>query len=101
MNTVDGYAMSSWESGYGDFVMRPDLSTLRRVPWHEGTVLLMCDLARRRRARRSWLRRATSCGRRPTGWQARGWQAMVGTELEFMRVPRHLRGRVLAAGTST
>ena len=44
MNTVGGYAMSSWESGYGDFVMRPDLSTLRRVPWHEGTVLLMCDL---------------------------------------------------------
>ena len=44
MNTVGGYAMSSWESGYGDFVMRPDLSTLRRVPWHEATVLLMCDL---------------------------------------------------------
>src|ERR1700690_2740076 len=44
MNPVGGYAMSSWESGYGDFVMRPDLSTMRRVPWHEATVLLMCDL---------------------------------------------------------
>jgi glutamine synthetase len=33
MNTVDGYAMSSWERGYGDFAMRPDLSTLRPVPW--------------------------------------------------------------------
>src|SRR5689334_22983577 len=44
MNTVDGYAMSSWERGYGDFVLRPDLSTLRRVPWHEGTVLLLADL---------------------------------------------------------
>src|ERR1700760_4127744 len=32
MNTVDGYAMSSWSSGYGDFVMKPDFRTLRRVP---------------------------------------------------------------------
>lgn len=44
MNTVDGYAMSSWELGYGDFVMRPDLSTLRLVPWHEATALVLCDL---------------------------------------------------------
>ena len=35
MNTVDGYAMSSWERGYGDFVMAPDMATLRRLPWHE------------------------------------------------------------------
>src|SRR5947209_7825411 len=35
MNTVDGYAMSSWERGYGDFVLRPDVTTLRLVPWHE------------------------------------------------------------------
>ena len=35
MNTVGGYEMSSWEKGYGDFQMRPDLSTLARVPWHE------------------------------------------------------------------
>ena len=33
MNTVDGYAMSSWDSGYGDMVMRPDMSTLRLLPW--------------------------------------------------------------------
>src|ERR1700761_1057455 len=45
MNTVDGYAMSSWESGYGDFVLVPDMSTLRRLPWHPGTVLLLADLA--------------------------------------------------------
>src|ERR671935_1313228 len=44
MNTVDGYAMSSWSRGYGDFVFRPDLATLRRVPWHEGTALVHCDL---------------------------------------------------------
>ena len=45
MNTVEGYAMSSWERGYGDFVMRPDLDTLRDVPWHDGTALVMADLA--------------------------------------------------------
>jgi len=44
MNTVDGYAMSSWERGYGDFVLRPDLATLRMVPWHEGTALVLCDV---------------------------------------------------------
>src|SRR4029453_17203291 len=45
MNTVSGYEMSSWERGYGDFVMKPDFDTLRPIPWHDGTVLLMADLA--------------------------------------------------------
>jgi glutamine synthetase len=44
MNTVDGYAMSSWDLGYGDFVLRPDLRTLRLVPWHEGTAMVQCDV---------------------------------------------------------
>src|SRR3954451_4985790 len=44
MNTVDGYAMSSWSRGYGDFEMKPDLDTLRPVPWPPATVHLMADL---------------------------------------------------------
>src|SRR5919107_6313508 len=44
MNTVDGYEMSSWERGYGDFEMVPDLATLRRIPWHEKTALCLADL---------------------------------------------------------
>ena len=44
MDTVEGYEMSSWARGYGDFVMTPDIDTLRPIPWHEGTVLLMADL---------------------------------------------------------
>src|SRR5262252_9996192 len=44
MNTVDGYAMSSWDRGYGDFVMRPDMATLRDIPWHPGTALVLADL---------------------------------------------------------
>ena len=83
MNTVDGYALTSWEGGYGDFVMRPDLSTLRRVPWHEATALLLCDLetidggtvppSPRQILRAQSARLAE-----------RGWQALAGTELEFL-----------------
>ncbi|WP_127557218.1 glutamine synthetase family protein [Nioella ostreopsis] len=44
MATPDGYASTSWRAGYGDYVMQPDLSTLRPVPWLEGTVMVLCDL---------------------------------------------------------
>ncbi|GIE93595.1 glutamine synthetase family protein [Paractinoplanes rishiriensis] len=44
MNTVDGYEMSSWSSGYGDFVMKPDFRTLRRVPWQPATAMVLADL---------------------------------------------------------
>jgi glutamine synthetase len=83
MNTVDGYAMSSWDRGYGDFVMVPDMSTLRRLPWHEGSVLVIADL--------TWLDGApvVASPRQILKAQtdrlaSRGWTAMVGTELEFV-----------------
>ncbi|MEO1292374.1 MAG: glutamine synthetase family protein [Pseudomonadota bacterium] len=44
MNTVEGYKASSWSQGYGDYTMKPDLSTLRRIPWLEGTALVLCDV---------------------------------------------------------
>ena len=44
MATPDGYASTSWEKGYGDYVMKPDLSTLRPVPWLDGTAMVLCDL---------------------------------------------------------
>jgi len=44
MNTVEGYAISSWERGYGDFEFVLDLSTLRPVPWLPGTAMVLCDL---------------------------------------------------------
>ena len=83
MNTVDGYEMSSWSRGYGDFVMQPDLDTLRPIPWHEGTVQLMADLewedgsdvvASPRQILRRQLARLAE----------RGWTAAAGTELEFI-----------------
>src|SRR3712207_6888674 len=41
MNTVEGFAISSWEQGYGDFAIRPDLATLRRGPWQPGTAMML------------------------------------------------------------
>jgi len=83
MNTVSGYAMSSWDSGYGDMVMRPDLRTLRLIPWLPGTAQVMADLhwqdgALVPAAPRSILRAQLD---RLAG---RGLSAFVGTELEFM-----------------
>ncbi|MER5641222.1 glutamine synthetase family protein [Kitasatospora sp. NPDC002227] len=83
MNTVDGYESSSWETGYGDFVLTPDFSTLRTVPWHPATVMVQCDVhdhhgnpvtvSPRQILRRQLERLA-----------AYGWQAYAGTELEFI-----------------
>ncbi|WP_037670588.1 glutamine synthetase family protein [Streptomyces griseus] len=83
MNTVDGYAMSSWDRGYGDFAMRPDLSTLRRVPWNAGTAMLIADLAWNDgspvvAAPRQILRRQLE------RLAEHGFTAQVGTELEFI-----------------
>ena len=44
MDPVPGYAMASWERGYGDFGLRADIDTLRRIPWHEATVMVQCDV---------------------------------------------------------
>ncbi|MFF4042217.1 glutamine synthetase family protein [Streptomyces sp. NPDC001816] len=83
MNTVDGYAMSSWDRGYGDFAMHPDLATLRRIPWHPGTALLVADLAWNDgapvvAAPRQILRRQLD------RLAELGYTAQVGTELEFI-----------------
>src|SRR3954468_8469517 len=44
MDPQPGYSMASWERGYGDFHLTPDLATLRRVPWLDGTALVLCDV---------------------------------------------------------
>ncbi|WP_280344957.1 glutamine synthetase family protein [Nocardia abscessus] len=85
MATVDGYALSSWATGYGDLVLRPDLRTLRTVPWWPGTALVLCDIEHvvpegravpvsPRQVLRKQLDRLTE----------RGLRAFVGTELEFL-----------------
>jgi glutamine synthetase len=83
MNTVSGYAISSWERGYGDFVLRPDLGTLRRASWLPGTAIVQCDvlwldgspvLQSPRQILTAQVDRAAELG----------FVAVAGTELEFM-----------------
>src|SRR4051794_23495238 len=45
MDPVPGYDMANWERGYGDFTIVPDMATLRRIPWLEGTAMVLCDVA--------------------------------------------------------
>jgi glutamine synthetase len=83
MNTVDGYQISSWDRGYGDFVLRPDMDTLRLIPWHPATALVLADL--------TWLdgTPVTESPRQILRRQVarlaeRGLVALAGTELEFI-----------------
>ena len=82
MNTVEGFAMSSWERGYGDLLMHPDFSTLRIIPWFPATALVMCDvewldgspvLAAPRQILRRQLQRLDDLG----------YDSFAATELEF------------------
>ncbi len=83
MNTVEGYAISSWEKGYGDFLLRPDIATLREVPWLEASAMVQCDVL--------WLDGSpvTQSPRQILAAQVRaaaesGFVALSGTELEFI-----------------
>jgi glutamine synthetase len=82
MDPVPGYAIASWERGYGDFGLRPDLTTLRRIPWHEATVMVQCDVEWHdgtpvapspRQVLKAQVEKA----------RALGFEAMFGSELEF------------------
>ncbi len=83
MNTVQGYKATSWAAGYGDYVMKPDLGTIRRLAWLPGTALVMCDVLDHHHhqpiphAPRSILKRQIARAK------AMGFDAMMATELEF------------------
>ncbi|MCZ3386765.1 MAG: glutamine synthetase family protein [Actinomycetia bacterium] len=83
MNTVDGYQMSSWDAGYGDFVMAHDLDTLRPISWHPHTAMVQADV--------QWLDGSDVVAsprqilkRQLAGLADAGMEAFVGTELEFI-----------------
>jgi glutamine synthetase len=83
MNPVAGYASASWEKGYGDFHLQPDLRTLRVASWLERSALVICDVLDPARqapvasAPRNLLRRQVERAR------AAGFGAMAGSELEY------------------
>ena len=83
MNTVPGYEMSSWDKGYSDLAMVPDLSTLRLIPWQEGAAMLLADV--------QWLDHSDVVAsprqilkRQIKALADAGMKAMVGSELEFV-----------------
>jgi glutamine synthetase len=83
MNTVGGYALASWDLGYGDFVLRPDFQSLRRIPWHENTAFCVADVLSTddrevAPSPRQVLRRQLA------RLKERGYSAYTGTELEFI-----------------
>jgi glutamine synthetase len=82
MDPVPGYQIASWEQGYGDFGLVPDLATLRRIPWLEGTALVLADVVWHdgspvRPSPRQVLKAQVERAR------ALGFEPMVGSELEF------------------
>ncbi|MCC6864029.1 MAG: glutamine synthetase [Rhodobacteraceae bacterium] len=83
MNTVQGYKSTSWETGYGDYVMKPDLSTLRPLPWLPGTALVLCDMLDHHtreevpHSPRAILKKQVARARKM------GFEPMMATELEF------------------
>ena len=83
MNTVPGYAISSWDKGYGDMMFDLDLDTIRWLPHLPGSVMIQCDL--------SWLDGApvaqsprTILRRQADRAREAGFVALAGTELEFI-----------------
>lgn len=82
MDPLDGFPIANWEAGFGDFAFRPDLSTLRQLPWQPGAALVICDFAR---ADGAWVAEAPrSVLRRQLELLAReGLSCCCASELEF------------------
>ena len=83
MNTVPGYRSAGWEKGYGDYVMRPDLTTLRRLPWLSSTAMVMCDLLDHATHDEVAVSPRAILKRQIARARDMGFDAMMATELEF------------------
>jgi glutamine synthetase len=83
MHTVEGYASTSWQGGYGDYVMKPDLSTLRLVPWLEGTALVLCDVLDHHHHKDVPHSPRAILKRQINRLESMGFAANMATELEF------------------
>ena len=83
MATPDGYASTSWQSGYGDYVMQPDLATLRPVPWLEGTAMVLCDVLDHHTHKPVPHSPRAILKKQIARLEALGFEAKMATELEF------------------
>ena len=98
MATPDGYASTSWERGYGDYVMKPDLSTLRPVPWLEGTVMVLCDVLDHHTHEEVSHSPRAILKKQVNRLKAMGYDAMCATELEFFLFARRALTRSASSG---
>jgi glutamine synthetase len=83
MITVPGYKSTSWAAGYGDYIHKPDLSTLRRVPWLPGTAMVMCDVLDHHTHKDVPIAPRSILKRQIARAEAMGFTPMMATELEF------------------
>jgi glutamine synthetase len=83
MATPEGYASSGWSQGYGDFVMKPDLETLRPVPWLDGTVMVLCDVLDHRTHQAVPHSPRQVLKRQIERLREKGFELKAATELEF------------------
>jgi glutamine synthetase len=83
MTTVQGYKSSSWTTGYGDYVLKPDLATLRPLTWLPGTALCLADLLDHHTHDEVALSPRAILKRQVARARALGFDAMMATELEF------------------
>lgn len=83
MTPLPGYRYANWEQGYGDVALQPDLTTLRRVPWLEGTALVMCDVLDERTGEPVEVSPRRILQRQVERAAAAGYTVMLGSELEF------------------
>lgn len=83
MTPLPGYRFANWEQGYGDVAARPDLSTLRLVPWLDKTALVMCDLADEDTGEPVEVSPRRILQRQVERAAAAGYTVMFGSELEF------------------
>jgi glutamine synthetase len=83
MTPLAGYQFANWEQGYGDVALRPDLATLRLVPWLPGTALVLCDVVDEHDASPVEVSPRRILQRQVERAAAAGYQVRVGSELEF------------------
>ncbi len=83
MNTVEGYKATSWAAGYGDYVMKPDLATLRRIPWLPGTALVICDVLDHHTHEAVPHSPRAVLKRQIARLEAKGMRPLMASELEF------------------
>ena len=91
MGTPDGYAATSWEDGYGDYTMKPDLTTLRKTPWLDGTAMVICDVLDHHTHEEVTHSPRAILKKQIKRLQEMGFDPIMATELEFFLIEKSIK----------